>query len=88
MIDHVRSSLFEPLVFGSMRNRPFPRMLDRSVRRQCSTEASHGRQGLHPLPPSAEGRIFRIHALALGGQAESVGTWQEVEVGKGKLQTE
>src|ERR1700737_5648335 len=71
-----------------MRNRPLPRMLDGSVRRQGSTQASHGRQCLHPLPPSAEGRKFRIHAFSFLGQSESIGARQEVEVGKGKLGTQ
>src|SRR5260370_8675706 len=57
-------------VFGPMRNRPLPRMLDGSMRRQCGAKLSHGRMGLHPLPPSAEGREFRIHALSFLLQSE------------------
>src|ERR1700730_7197504 len=86
--DGLRFGLLKQSVFRPMRDRPFPRVLDRSVRRQRRTEASHGRQGLHPLPPSAEGRIFRIHALALGGRSESVSAWQQIEVGERKLRTE
>src|SRR5260221_9485758 len=46
-------------VFGPMRNRPLPRVLDGSVRRQCGAKLSYGRMCLYPLPPSAEGRVFR-----------------------------
>src|SRR5437764_9103911 len=56
--DGLRFVLFKQSVFRSMRDRPFPRVFDRSVLRQRRTEASHGRQGLHPLSPSAEGRVF------------------------------
>src|SRR6516225_9088615 len=79
------TSLRQQSVFRPMRDRPFARVLDGSMWRQRRTEVSHRRQGLHPLPPSAEGGVFRIHALALGGHSERVGAWQEIEVGKRKL---
>src|SRR6266851_8429398 len=75
-------------VLRPMRNRPFPCMLDRSVRRQRSAKAFHRRQCLHPLPPSAEARVFRIHTLAFLGQSEAVRTRQEVKVRKGKVGTQ
>src|SRR5215471_3919887 len=68
-----------------MRNRPLPRMLDGSVRRQCGTKLSHGRMRLHPLAPSAEGRVFRIHALSFLGQSEGIRARQHVEVGQREI---
>src|SRR5262245_31606364 len=72
-------------VFGPMRNRPLPCMLDRRVRRQRGTKLSHGRKRLHPLPPSAEGREFRIHRLSFVRQSEGVRARQNVEVGKREI---
>src|SRR5262249_18261831 len=72
-------------VFGPMRNRPLPCMLDRRVRRQRGTKLSHGGKRLHPLPPSAEGREFRIHRLSFVGQSEGVRARQNVEVGKREI---
>ena len=72
-------------VFGPMRNRPLPRMLDGSVRRQRGAKLSHRRMCLHPLPPSAEGRVFRIHAPSFLRQSERVRARQDVEVGQSRI---
>src|ERR1700720_1283226 len=48
-------------VFGPMRDRPLPSVLDGSVRRQCCAKLSPGWMCLHSPPPSAERRVFWIH---------------------------
>src|SRR3974390_2796160 len=85
---HFMGYLQQVLIFRSMRDRPFPRMLDGAVRRQCSPEAAHSRQGLHPLSPSAEGWVFRIHAFSLLGEPKRVGARQKIEVGERKLRAQ
>src|SRR5262249_29793608 len=93
VIHFMRSSIFAlhanaaigRSVFGPMRNRPLSRVLDGSVRRQCGAKLSHGWMCLHPLPPSAEGRVFRIHALSFLRQSERVRARQDVEVGQSRI---
>jgi len=68
------------LVFRPVAVHPPASVFDRPARRLCGPKSLHRRQSLHPLPPSADRRMFRIEGLGFRRKAERMDHRQHEKV--------